>query len=95
MTWLTQVLSMSPPGQLVLFFVTLKVINAMFRGLTDRHRTKRLWQSVLGAILVIFLLNYLCYQNYCGLAWSIVVAQLLYLLVTILMVNSVFRKIVG
>ena len=89
------IMQMSNPGKIALVLVLIQVVTTLFKKYKD-YKTHPMFARVFEiarvlffGVIYIFILNWLCSNNMCWASWVILCVQLVFVLITILMLFSI------
>lgn len=86
------IIKMSLPGKIALVLALMKIINIMFEKYNNNHifsKMSKILHTLFYSVIYIFLLNWLCSNNKCWMSWIILCFQLIFTLITVLMLFSI------
>lgn len=89
------IMQMSNPGKIALILVLMNIVRTLFKKYKNYYNNLILYRIYAVArvlfvgVIYIFLLNWLCSNNMCWASWVILCVQLIFILITILMLFSI------
>ena len=82
---------MSTPSKIALIIALIRILSILFSKNKDKmcQKTSKIMQVLFYSVIYVFILNWLCSNDWCWASWILITSQLIYILITLLLVFSI------